>query len=107
MYRYAPSAITLALSAILWAPPAAAEMYKWVDERGVTIYSDKKPDDPKSSDKVKTVGGNLSVYSPDKPLLQAVELARVKAAQPPAPQIDYVQRYAVPMNPQPPVEYDP
>src|SRR5262247_4661380 len=101
--------VAIALAATMAsAVPAAAEMYKWVDDRGVTTYSDKKPDDPKSSDKVKTVGGNLSVYSPDKSLLQAVENARVRAAQPPAPQFDREPRYyAVPMNPQPSAEYDP
>src|SRR5262249_19130557 len=98
--------LALALAAVVSAAPVAAALYKWVDERGVTHYSDKKPDDPKSSDKVKTVAGNLSVYSPDKSLLQAVEVARVRASQPPAPEPFYRAPlpYAAPMSPQPPVE---
>ena len=110
MCRYHPRglALALALAAAFSVAPVAAQMYKWVDERGVTTYSDKKPDDPKSSDKVKTVNGNLSVYSPDESLLQAVEIARVRASQPPAPDPYRAPPvYAVPMNPQPAIEYDP
>ena len=28
---------------VLWAAPSLAQMYKWVDERGVTHYSEKPP----------------------------------------------------------------
>ena len=106
--RHHTVAIALAVATVFSTAPASAELYKWVDERGVTTYSDKKPDDPKSSDKVKEVAGNLSVYSPDKSLLQAVEVARVRANQPPAPEPYRAPPvYAVPMNPQQPVEYDP
>lgn len=74
--------LAIALAAIAAAAPAAAEMYKWMDDHGTTHYSDRKPDDPKDAGKVKPVSGNLSVYSPDKPLLAAVETARQRRAQP-------------------------
>jgi len=74
--------LAMTLAAIAAALPAAAEMYKWVDDRGTTHYSDRKPEDPKDAGKVKPVSGNVSVYSPDKPLLAAVESARQRRAQP-------------------------
>jgi len=105
MRSFRPHTIALALIAIFAVAPSAAEMYKWVDERGVTTYSDKKPDDPKSSDKVKTVGGNLSVYSPDKSLLHAVEVARARANQPPPPEPP--RFYAAPVMEAPFAQNDP
>src|SRR4029079_1531123 len=35
--------VVLSLWVALFAPPAAALMYKWVDEKGVTHYSEKPP----------------------------------------------------------------
>ena len=37
----------LALAAV--APPASADMYKWVDEKGVTHYSENPPPDGKAT----------------------------------------------------------
>ncbi len=37
----------LLLCAVLAAVPAHAQIYKWVDAKGVTHYSDKPPDDPR------------------------------------------------------------
>jgi hypothetical protein len=73
--------LAMILAAIAAAAPAAAEMYKWVDDAGVMHYSDRKPDDPKSAAQLKPVTGRVSVYSPDQPLLQAVEVARQKRAK--------------------------
>jgi uncharacterized protein DUF4124 len=54
--------------------PAAADVYRWVDERGVTHYSDRRPADPHAADRVERVrGGRISVYSTDRPLAQVVE----------------------------------
>lgn len=99
-------AVALALAAICTAAPAPAQMYKWVDERGTTHYSDTKPDDPKVSDKVRPVNGSLSVYSPDKSLLRAVEVARERANQPPPPE-PAPRFYAAPAAMQAPLQYDP
>ena len=38
----------LAISFLLAAPPASAEVYKWVDEKGVTHYSETPPPGRKS-----------------------------------------------------------
>jgi hypothetical protein len=96
----------MVLAAIAAAAPAAAEMYKWVDEAGITHYSDRKPDDPKSAGQLKPVTGRVSVYSPDQPLLQAVEAARQKRAQQEF-RIEpdrAAQRYVAPTTAQLPVE---
>jgi len=105
-YRVAPLALTFAVA--LAATPVSAQMYKWVDENGATHYSDRKPDDQKTADKAKSVDGNVSVYSPDKTLLRAVETARDKASQPaPAEPERTARPYVAPVNPQPPVQGDP
>jgi hypothetical protein len=57
---------------------ACAELYKWVDERGVTNYSNQPPADPKAAKKLAHVEDRVSVYTPDRPLLQAVEAAQVQ-----------------------------
>ena len=71
--------------AILFAAPAAADLYKWVDERGVTHYSDLRPTKLPATARVEPVTNRVSVYSPDKSLLQAVEAARLKKAAPEVP----------------------
>lgn len=54
------------------APAWAQPLYKWVDEKGVTNYSNQPPD-PKTAKNVKPVEDRLSVYSPDAGLVQAIE----------------------------------
>jgi hypothetical protein len=54
-------------------PASAQQLYKWVDERGVTNYSNQPPADPKSAKNVRPVEDRLSVYSPDQGLVQAIE----------------------------------
>src|SRR5687768_15738146 len=69
----------------VFAAPATAQsykMYKWVDERGAVTYSDRKPIDPKAVESVEPVSRTLSLYTPDKALLQAVEAARRGYPQP-------------------------
>ena len=102
-------ALALAAAAVLAAAPASAQLYKWVDEKGATHYSDRKPDDEKTAKKVKSVdGATVSVYTPDKTLLKAVERAREKAGREPAPEPERIARpYAAPVSPQPPYDYDP
>ncbi len=67
------------LAAALAAPGVSAELYKWVDERGVINYSDQPPADPKTASKLTTVEDRVSVYSPDKVLMQALEAERREA----------------------------
>ena len=105
-HRLVPIALAFAAAAV--AAPVCAQMYKWVDENGATHYSDRKPDDRKTADKVKTVDGNLSVYSPDTTLLRAVETARDRASQPAPPEPERTARpYVAPVTAQPPVQGDP
>lgn len=74
--------LALLLAAMSGALPASAELFKWVDERGTVTYSDRRPVDPKAADKVQSVAGRLSVYSPDKVLLQAVDAWRQRKYAP-------------------------
>ena len=58
------------------------KMYKWVDELGAVTYSDRKPIEQKATQSVEPVSRTISVYTPDKALLQAVEEARRGYTQP-------------------------
>ena len=68
--------LPIILAAILAAAPAYAELFKWVDGRGITNYSNQPPADPKAAKKLTTVEDRISVYTPDKALLEAVEAYR-------------------------------
>ena len=71
--------LVLTLStAILASAPAAAELYKWVDERGVTNYSNEPPADSKAAKKLARIENRLSVYTPDESFMQAVKALRDK-----------------------------
>jgi uncharacterized protein DUF4124 len=65
------SAIVLAL------PACAADLYKWVDEHGVTNYSSEPPANAKAA-KFNVAENRVSVYTPDRLLLQAMEASRQK-----------------------------
>jgi len=47
--------------------PACAQVYKWVDDRGVTHYSDEAPAKGRSAKKAVIVRERLSVYSTPSP----------------------------------------
>ncbi len=50
----------------LWlAAPAAAEVYKWVDEKGVTHYGEKPPPNQKSKQVIIRDTGPRQVVGPD------------------------------------------
>lgn len=69
-------------------PPVAAETYKWVDERGVTNYSNAPPAAAPAG-KLTRVDNTLSVYTPDDNFMQAVKALRersLKALSEPEPQ---------------------
>ena len=71
----------IALTALLAAPPVAAQLYKWVDENGVTNYSNQPPPNPKAAKNLRPLEDRLSVYSPDEGLTQAIDDARQKSQQ--------------------------
>jgi hypothetical protein len=91
-----PALTTLLIAALAMlasAPSSAAQLYKWADERGVTNYSNQPPVDPSAVSKVQPVEGNLSVYSPDPALTQAVAAYHQGAGERRlADRVDYLER---------------
>ena len=61
------------LTAFLAAVPAFPQVYKWVDENGMTNYSGNPPIDVKAGTKLGTVAEKITVYTPDKALVQAMQ----------------------------------
>jgi hypothetical protein len=86
------------LAAIGATVPAAAELYKWVDERGVTNYSNEPPPAAAPANKLARVENKISVYTPDESFMQAVKALRersIKAMSEPDPQRNPVARIEV------------
>lgn len=76
--------------------PASAQLYKWIDVRGVTNYSNTPP---AAANKVTLVDSTLSVYTPDAKLLDAVKAMHQRVIQTstePEPQRAPVARIASP-----------
>lgn len=71
----------LAAVSALCTPAFGAELYKWVDEQGVTNYSNEPPATKRPVKKLEADG--VSVYTPDASLTQAVEAERNRRAAPP------------------------
>lgn len=84
--------LPIVLVAILAAAPACAQLYKWVDGRGVTNYSNQPPADPEAARTLALVEDRLSVYTPDRALAQAVEASRKRSDQALAERIDSLER---------------
>ncbi len=85
-------------AAMLAITPAAAELYKWVDERGITNYSSDPPPPAATANKLARVENKISVYTPDEGVLQAVKAVReraIKALTEPEPARSPVARIAV------------
>jgi hypothetical protein len=61
------------------APPVLAETYKWVDEKGVTNYSNKPP--PGKVSKPQIVEERISVVAPDPSLGPAIATMRARTAR--------------------------
>lgn len=81
--------LSILLAASLAIAPACAELYKWVDARGVTNYSSEPPSDPKSAKKLTRVENTISVYTPDDAFMQSVKALRernVKTLSEPEPE---------------------
>ena len=71
--------LTSVLAAVLAAVPAYAQIYKWVDEHGVTNYSSEPPAGLKGGPKPATVADRISVYAPEPGVqrtIRAVSLGR-------------------------------
>ncbi len=84
--------LPIVLVATLAAAPGFAQLYKWVDERGVTNYSNQPPTDPGAAKKLRPVEDRISVYAPDKALMQAVEAFRQRMDQASAERIRSLER---------------
>ena len=87
------------LAAIGASAPAPAELFKWVDERGVTNYSNEPPPAAATANKLARVENKISVYTPDESFMQAVKVLReraLKALTEPEPQRSPVARIATP-----------
>jgi hypothetical protein len=70
------SARILLASFVLLALPAAADMYKWVDEKGVTHYSESPPPEGTQSKKLE-----LSTTPPNAPAAKAESAEDWKARE--------------------------
>jgi len=68
--------LLIAFVAAAAMPPGHAQIYKWVDARGVVNYSNQPPSDRGVADRFETVEKRISVYTPDANLMRAVEDAR-------------------------------
>ncbi len=73
--------LVAALLAFSAGTAAAAQLYKWVDERGVVNYSNQPPADPKIARNVREVEDRLSVYTPDPALQREMALFRQRASE--------------------------
>jgi len=60
----------------------AAELYKWVDENGITNYSNESPPRGAKATPLNT-DDRISVYSPDPAVLEAIEAQRNRRTAPP------------------------
>ncbi len=65
------SLVTVFMAALA-AAPAHADVYKWVDQNGVTNYSGKPPTGTKAVKKIDGVAQRLSFYTPDAALVLAM-----------------------------------
>lgn len=77
MIRSRLPAIILILAAA--APPALADTYKWVDEKGVVNYSNKPP--PAAAAKQKVVEERVSVIAADPSIGPAIAAMEARAAR--------------------------
>jgi hypothetical protein len=78
--------------------PVSAELYKWVDERGITNYSSDPPPPAAIANKLTRIENKISVYTPDESLMQTVKAVReraIKALTEPEPARSPVARIAV------------
>ena len=78
--------LLIAIVAALGAAPSYAQVYKWVDSNGKVNYSGQPPAESDAAKSVKVVESNISVYTPDDSLKQAVEENRKRKNHQAAPE---------------------
>jgi len=101
---FVPFAVLLLAS----APAFAAELYKWVDEKGVVNYSNEPPPKTKGGPAPTVVEDRLSVYTPEKSVTDAIERSKERRPQSPSRDSEPERRAkAALLPPPPPAAYDP
>ena len=95
---------------LLAAMPAGAQLYKWVDENGVTNYSNEPPPKSRTRKPPTIVEDTISVYTPEKAVTDELERRSqqrplVQPAPPPVASVPPPPPAA--RTPQPPIAYDP
>ena len=96
MHAAYPIIALLALTCV--SATASAQLYKWVDERGITNYSNDAPPAATTANKLTRVENKISVYTPDDSFMQAVKATRersIKALAEPEPTRSPVARIEV------------
>ena len=89
----APSSFFLACALALAAPLAAAETYKWVDEKGVTNYSNNPPPSAAKNAKApQKVEDRISTYEQD-PAVKGQQPTRSAYQQ--AADVEWLQRQQI------------
>jgi hypothetical protein len=100
--RYIRAVVAVSAIAGLFVSANAAELYRWIDERGVTNYSNEPPPKGASAKDVRTVEDRLSVYTPEKsapvasPPAQQTRSASVTREPEPEPRASAAARSAAP-----------
>jgi len=94
------------------APAVGGELYKWVDERGVTNYSNEPPPKSANAKAVSVPEDRLSVYTPEESVTREIERAKERYVRPPQPapyppRMGEPDRRALVPPPPPPAGYDP
>lgn len=84
--------LTSVLAALLAAMPAYAQVYKWVDEHGVTNYSSDPPADRKLGLKPATVADRISVYAPEPGIQRTIRAISVGKDQILSDRIESLER---------------
>ena len=74
--------LNLALAAVLIAatPLAGAQVYKWIDDKGVVNYGNKPPATTRGGKSPAVIEDRVSVYTPDQTLLDETKRARERSA---------------------------
>jgi len=96
--RAAGPILVLFASLCVGEPATAQPLYKWVDERGITNYSNDPPAPALTANKLTRVENKISVYTPDDSFMQAVKATRersIKALAEPEPARSPVARIEV------------
>lgn len=68
------------LVAVLAACPASAQVYKWVDESGVTNYSSKPPTNPKAAKNLELIAAKAAVDTSNQAALSTLRTAQAAPA---------------------------